>query len=49
MTRTLTTFTVVICPITNEYIHVGSCADECDCYEGDGKDVDGMKCSYGGA
>ena len=36
----------VMCPVINRLMPVGMCADACDYYEGDGKDVEYMMCSY---
>lgn len=36
----------VFCPVINQLMDIGSCADNCDNYEGDGKDVEYMKCNY---
>lgn len=36
----------VMCPVINRLMPVGMCADACDYYEGDGKDVEFMKCSF---
>lgn len=36
----------VMCPVINRLMPVGMCADACDYYEGDGKDVESMKCSF---
>lgn len=37
----------VMCPCINRLMGVGSCADQCNCYKGDGVDLNDMKCSYG--
>ena len=36
----------VMCPAINKLMDIGMCADNCDYYEGDGKDVEYMMCSY---
>ena len=36
----------VMCPVINRLMPIGSCADECEWYEGDGRDVDFMRCGY---
>lgn len=42
----LTMFTTVMCPCINRLMDVGSCADQCEFYEGDGKDEIVMGCRY---
>jgi hypothetical protein len=37
---------VVRCPIDFSLTDVGTCADYCDYYEGDGKDEAGVPCSF---
>lgn len=36
----------VICPMINRIVSVGDCADYCNYYEGDGRDDEGMECSF---
>lgn len=44
--KTLPIIQAVFCPWTHQLHAVGLCADCCDHYEGDGKDVNGMWCNY---
>jgi hypothetical protein len=34
-----------MCPVINRLMPIGSCADECEWYKGDGKEVEFMRCS----
>ncbi len=39
-------YQTVLCPGIISLMDVGCCADNCDYYEGNGKEIDYMRCSY---